>query len=404
MSAMMRCDLPRQQVQQHVSWREVAREVRCQDGLFTAMATSARTTSEWRWRKGFHQWPNEFYVNLKASDGSRSPGDVTSTEAMPQCFPRYMPNELLDLSQDKEALAQKRAMWHPALLCVKKMITRSNVDWEDSVAFAAEQIEEQKAQSGTLTFDGVHGEEDLGSALPEGKASQEADLERHEEQDAQEREADPDYEKRRKREWSKLSKDERISIRRLHCMTSHATRPQMQRMLCYAGSKPHIIKGVKHFRCAVCEKMMTERRVWVAKSPGDYVFGDNVDIFEVPDCNADKHNIIHVTCLGTTYQSGEVVGNASGPPPSPRCLEAVTRSWLSWAGAPKALMADRGLHNWGKFMRELERRGYQSKLAVTEGPHQLGGVERQGGMLKEVLQRIIEAENVVGELDVSLSP
>lgn len=61
----------------------------------------------------------------------------------------------------------------------------------------------------------------------------------------------------------------------------------MQRMLRYAGPKPHIIKGVKHFRCAVCEKLMTERRVPITKVPGDYVFGDHVgtDIFEVRDCD-----------------------------------------------------------------------------------------------------------------------
>ena len=43
------------------------------------------------------------------------------------------------------------------------------------------------------------------------------------------------------------------------------------------------------------------------------------------------------------------------------------------------------------------------KLAATESPHQLGRVERQGGTLKHLAQRIIESENVTGDLDVSLA-
>lgn len=64
---------------------------------------------------------------------------------------------------------------------------------------------------------------------------------------------------------------------------------------------------------------------------------------------------------------------------------------------------DRGTHNRGVFMHELERRGCRFKLAALEAPYQLGKVERQGGVLKGMLKRVINAENISGELEIQMA-
>ena len=88
----------------------------------------------------------------------------------------------------------------------------------------------------------------------------------------------------------------------------------MQRMLRYAGFKPTIVKGVKHFRGSTCEKPMEKKKVPITRIPDNYTFGENVgtDIFEVRDYNGDKYQVIHEECLGTTYQSGEILGPSKG--------------------------------------------------------------------------------------------
>ena len=64
---------------------------------------------------------------------------------------------------------------------------------------------------------------------------------------------------------------------------------------------------------------------------------------------------------------------------------------------------DRGTHNRGVFMTELERKGCKFRLVALEAPHQLGKVERAGGVLKEMLKRVINAESVRGELEMQMT-
>ena len=81
------------------------------------------------------------------------------------------------------------------------------------------------------------------------------------------KEADPEGEKMRKQQWRKLSRVERVGIRRLHHMTSHGTRNQMARMLRYSNAAPHVIKGVKFFRCPSCDRVEPEGRPQVVRGP-----------------------------------------------------------------------------------------------------------------------------------------
>ena len=99
----------------------------------------------------------------------------------------------------------------------------------------------------------------------------------------------------------------------------------------------------------------------------------------------------------------EVVGEAGGVPSSRRCLDCFVRMWCNWAGSPKVLKVDRGTHNRGIFMSELEKMGTEVRSVATEAPFQLGRTERHGGILKSMLQRMINAAQVVGEMELQLA-
>lgn len=71
---------------------------------------------------------------------------------------------------------------------------------------------------------------------------------------------------------------------------------------------------------------------------------------------------------------------------------------MAWAGQPQY-----GTNNHGIFMNELEKRGCKFKLVALEAPHQLGKVERGGGVLKGMLQRVINATSMIGELEMQMA-
>lgn len=51
-------------------------------------------------------------------------------------------------------------------------------------------------------------------------------------------------------------------------------------------------------------------------------------------------------------------------------------------------------------MSEMEKRGSRFRLAALEAPHQLGKVERAGGILKGMLKRVVVADTVMGMLEM----
>ena len=124
-------------------------------------------------------------------------------------------------------------------------------DLEDKLcmAFHAESMVEdlEEREEPTPTFDAIKTEEDVAGGLV--RSEKEKEVNQEEDMELLDKEADPEGEKLRKAEWRKLSRVERIGVRRLHHMTSHGTRNQMARMLRYANAAPHVVKGVKYFRC-----------------------------------------------------------------------------------------------------------------------------------------------------------
>ena len=70
---------------------------------------------------------------------------------------------------------------------------------------------------------------------------------------------------------------------------------------------------------------------------------------------------------------------------------------MSWAGPPREVVSDRGLHNRGEFLKELSLMGCQSTQIGVEIPEQIGRTERHGGLLKAMVIRVIAELQLVGK-------
>ena len=81
----------------------------------------------------------------------------------------------------------------------------------------------------------------------------------------------------------------------------------------------------------------------------------------------------------------------------------IKQSWFQWAGAPKSLAHDPG----GEFVTEewklmLQENGIRPILSAA--PWQRGRIERHGGTIKEMLNRIDHEKNIkdLAEFDEAL--
>ena len=309
----------------------------------------------------------------------------------------------LEGSNSKGPRTRQAARWTPKFC--RKIIRGIQDDLNLSVkrAFMAENREETLEEESRQPLDAVVNPEDLGTSRPT-EAEAERSFQAEESLEEIRRIEEPDFEKHRRNEWLRLPKQERIGIRRLHAMTSHATRPQLQRMLRYSNAPSSVVTAVKYFRCAACERLEKEKRPAQVKTPSPYTFGEEVglDIFEIKDAAGDRYQILHCVCSGTTFQVGVVLGRAAGVPSSRSCLDAFLRMWTTWAGIPRSIVVDRGTHNRGVFQMELEKMGATFREVATEAPFQLGRTERHGGLLKNMMNRVVHATQSTGPSELQM--
>ena len=83
-------------------------------------------------------------------------------------------------------------------------------------------------------------------------------------------------------------------------------------------------------------------------------------------------------------------------------MEAFSRAWTSWAGWPKDVICDRGLHNRGRFARTLAQHGICITNIGLEAPEQIGSVERHGDVWKEIAKRVVSSMKITGATQMQM--
>jgi hypothetical protein len=137
--------------------------------------------------------------------------------------------------------------------------------------------------------------------------------------------------------------------------------------------------------------------------PRTYQFNESVgiDIFEVKDTSNTRFSILSFICLGTTFHQAAVIqSSTTGQPSSRKCLEVFLDKWIQLFGTPTEVVSDRGLQNRGSFAQGLSARGVILRNVGVESPEQLGRVERHGGILKGMIQRMTHELGLSGELQM----
>ena len=86
------------------------------------------------------------------------------------------------------------------------------------------------------------------------------------------------------------------------------------------------------------------------------------------DRSGDVYQFLNMVCEGTTLQIVAYLRQGKGMPSSSECLDALMICWVAWAGWPKAMKFDRGLHNRGVFAKTVTEHGVKLLSEVSEEP------------------------------------
>ena len=268
------------------------------------------------------------------------------------------------------------------------------------VAFPAEARVEESLEQGPLdTPDDSDPEHRADDTFVVGTRLSEAEEQEQEMLDSMSFPGVPDTEQARRKAWLKIPRVARAAIRRLHVALGHQPKAVMLQILKGRKSAAELIEGCKAFKCPDCSEIENSSKVAKTKAPSMYSFNHEVvcDVWFIHDMDRTPFGILSFTCNGTAFQVSVIVMEGTGVPNSGKCFEKFESRWASWAGFPHIFTTDRGLHNRGKFAKGLKYNGVYLRQAALEAPEHIGRAERQQGILKAVLKKIIKAFFIRGK-------
>ena len=216
----------------------------------------------------------------------------------------------------------------------------------------------------------------------------------------------PSEERKRREQWLKLPRRARVAIRRLHRNLKHIPTPALVSMLKAAKAPIEYINAAREFKCNVCAQLKNPPQTHKVSPPRPYEFNFEVgvDVFEITDAVGTYYDILNCVCMGSTFNQAYIVraGERNGTPSSSSCLRAFVNGWVKWAGWPRQMTCDRGLHNRGIFSSTATKNGVRFRVAGLESPEQIGRVERRGDILKKMMTKIIKETNAVGAEQIEM--
>ena len=109
------------------------------------------------------------------------------------------------------------------------------------------------------------------------------------------------------------------------------------------------------------------------------------------------YGFMNIVDNGTTYHSISLVCEGRGTPRSLSCFAKLQAKWCAWAGYPKVVTTDRGLHKRGELSRGMTMNGTYLRQAGSEAPEQTGRGERHGGIIKSATKAVIKEHHVIGK-------
>ena len=190
--------------------------------------------------------------------------------------------------------------------------------------------------------------------------------------------------------FQSLNSHDKGIIKKLHNNLGHPTAEKLARHLSENQALRALVEGAKDFVCPSC----AERKPPALTTPGNLreakEFNEKIHIdgFEWESKRGLKIYVLHILDDATRFHLGIRTHRDAD-----RAIKMVKQNWFQGAGIPQYIAHDQG----GEFVSEewkimLQENGICPILSAA--PWQRGRIERHGGIIKEMLDRIDNERNI----------
>lgn len=186
--------------------------------------------------------------------------------------------------------------------------------------------------------------------------------------------------------FTSLPRDEQIALIRAHKNLGHPSPERLSSLLRQQGFRPEVARAALDFKCSVCESLQQPKHSRPSTIRDDSDFNDRICVDGLKWTNAKGQNfhLYHVVDWSTNFHIARIAPNRS----SSEAIRILCRSWLSWAGAPGAMLVDAGSEfNSEEFSEFAQAHNIKVTTTSAEAHFQNGKAERHGDVLQTMLSK-----------------
>eukprot|EP00435_Cladocopium_sp_Y103_P015633 s906_g3.t2 len=204
---------------------------------------------------------------------------------------------------------------------------------------------------------------------------------------------------------AEVPQEVKSAITRLHLNLGHPSEKELFRLLAWQGAvSKHMITAVKHMVCASCSRSKPPLQPRPSAMPTANIgqFNDALqsDVFYCRDVLGTNHAILGIVDQSTLLHQAARLPDLS----SETTLKLFRDLWFKPYGFPQTIRVDPGGNFALNFRNYVERHGIFLEVIPAEAHWRIGLVERRNSVLRDILERIIDAESIfdVNDFDQAL--
>ena len=187
----------------------------------------------------------------------------------------------------------------------------------------------------------------------------------------------------------------RRMIRNAHNNLGHPSNAALTKMMRAAKCHTDMCEYARHMKCPSCARRQPPQRIPKASLPYrptrfNAIVG--LDLKWVKDSKGDMYYLLNILDLATAFNVCCIIQDKT--PKTVR--DAFKQYWLTWAGTPEKVVADKGTEYYTDFQCMLSDLGIGYRLVPVEAPWQHGMVERHGSVLADIINVTVAEHGVVG--------
>eukprot|EP00435_Cladocopium_sp_Y103_P062589 s281_g24.t1 len=184
-----------------------------------------------------------------------------------------------------------------------------------------------------------------------------------------------------------LSSEEQSWLLKIHRNMGHPGAQKLQRFCQQLGCPSHLQQAIPDLRCSTCLETSQPKLARPSAIHDPVDFGDIVSMDEIVWSNkeGERFRFYHFIDQSTMYHTAIAVPTKQGE----EAAQALLQGWIQWAGPPKLLCIDAATElNSEAFLTFLQKYGICPRTCATEAHWQNSRVERHGGVLQVMLNKM----------------